>query len=77
MTNRERWKVGELLRCAADMAHLSRPIAWAAEYLGARGRRWTAVDVMNDINEFPSWDEEEYRAQLLEGAQRVEEGSWP
>jgi hypothetical protein len=78
MTRRERAQVVELLRCAADG---DRPngIFPAMENIGAKYMPIgaDAVDSVSGINWGGYSDDEQYRAELLEAALRVEQGEWP
>lgn len=78
---RQRAQVVELLRCAADIAVAhGRPIATARFWLGQRQYAlWNfALNARESVGGYgiPS-DNEQYRAQLLEAAARVESEEWP
>ena len=84
MTKRQRAQVVELLRCAADLTpdDPCDMLADATGYLDAVGEYTQAIayDAVNDVSPYglthdTTHDEE--RANLLEAAARVEEGSWP
>lgn len=83
MTKRQRGQVVELLRCAADSSDPRRYQGINGLILAAMCLRSTdketelAGKVYNELHAGPSLTWEHYRANLLEAAQRVEEGSWP
>lgn len=85
MTKRERAKVVELLRCAADGRGAGRGLVMAGYATGhcdgvhpCSKVYALACDAYTQIHGIPSvWYWVRSRGPLLEAAARVEEGSWP
>ena len=88
MTKRQRAQVVELLRCAADtrvdgigLNGMFDGERWASDSKLTTEIAWDAVlsvqEGFNGVRRVIGVIDERYRYELLEAAQRVEEGSWP
>lgn len=79
LSKRQRAQVVELLRCAADVVlDTPLPISQAQYWLDAPDEiKDMAIAARYAITGDHCYDDERYRAEILEAALRVEQGEWP